>query len=345
MTRTTFLLLICSAVFGGCRKKDITGIDDHFFLRNGKADISVSVYSRIKASTFIILVHGGPGATALQYRSAPGIANLEEKMAVVYWDQRGGGNSRGNLTGDNISPEIIADDLKKLIILLRDRYGPGIGVYLMSHSWGGFPSALYLANEGARANVEGWINCAGVLDYPASYRQSAGMMIFEGNRNIKLGHHSNEWNEIVNYCSRIDSNTLGIQERKKINDFAFQIEKRGMISEMAPNTGDKNHFNEFMYHSPIDQVAAKVSGAMSNLWLALQSDNVSLMGRISDIKVPTLFIWGKYDFVVPSAQGIDAAPMIGTDDFKMYLFNFSGHNPFSQQPDAFVGLIEEFTEI
>jgi len=54
------------------------------------------LYGNFDSKTFIVLLHGGPGGNGLEYRSGKYAEMLEEQFAMVYWDQRGQGNSRGN---------------------------------------------------------------------------------------------------------------------------------------------------------------------------------------------------------------------------------------------------------
>jgi pimeloyl-ACP methyl ester carboxylesterase len=327
----------------GCKKTDNQGLDDYFFLRNAGADMPIHVKSDIKAKYFLVLIHGGPGGTAMQYRSAPGIMWLEKQHAVVYWDQRGSGASRGSFAPRALTPQQIADDLGKLVLLLKEKYGNSIGIYILSHSWGAFPVAKYLSVPANSKQVAGWINCDGAMDYPASYSQAVSMMLREGKIQVDNGYQKEAWNEIIHFCRQTDTFKLSISDKKQINDYAYQIESDKLIADYAPEYGNKEVFRSYFFFSNYDVTAAKISGKLSNLWLALQSEHASVLSDIPNITQPILFIWGKYDFVVPPMQAFEAFGMAQNKESLLYLFNHSGHSPFAQQPEIFEETVYSFT--
>ena len=87
------------------------------------------------AGDVIIVLHGGPGD---DYRSLLPLAgraagvSLADDHLLVYWDQRGTGQSRRH-DRDELSLATYARDLADLV----DHYSPDAPVSLLGHSWGG----------------------------------------------------------------------------------------------------------------------------------------------------------------------------------------------------------------
>jgi len=82
-----------------------------------------------------IFVHGGPGAWSGSFEKLKG-KNLEKKLAMVYYDQRGCGRS-GKSTTD-YSLERMVNDIEAV----REHYQAD-KIYLLSHSFGGILALNY----------------------------------------------------------------------------------------------------------------------------------------------------------------------------------------------------------
>ena len=72
--------------------------------------------------------------------------------------------------------------------------------------------------------------------------------------------------------------------------------------------------------------------------------NNSFTPELHIIKIPCLFLWGKYDFVVPSTLGHDAYNRVSSADKKIIIFEKSGHSPMLNQADEFVEAVSGFVE-
>ncbi|HSR34632.1 MAG TPA: hypothetical protein VLY63_29020, partial [Anaerolineae bacterium] len=81
--------------------------EDYFWVERNNARMPVWVRGNTASSTFIVFNHGGPGSTGTAesiFEVNPGngklghaspVQALESDYAVVYWDQRHSGMSRG----------------------------------------------------------------------------------------------------------------------------------------------------------------------------------------------------------------------------------------------------------
>lgn len=112
------------------------------------------------AGDVIIVLHGGPGddyryMLPLAERAA-GVSLVDEHL-LVYWDQRGTGQSRRH-DSDELSLEAYARDLADLI----DHYSPDAPVALLGHSWGGTYAALFMNEHPERVRAAALLEPGGL---------------------------------------------------------------------------------------------------------------------------------------------------------------------------------------
>ncbi|MCC5929132.1 MAG: alpha/beta fold hydrolase [Cyclobacteriaceae bacterium] len=105
----------------------------------------IRVCGNLREDKLIVILHGGPGASSIIYRTDYVKEIPEKRLAIAYWDQRYAGTSQGN--GGSHDIHAFSDDLKKVIYLLKSKYGQQLKVYLLAHSWGGFIAPLFLIEE------------------------------------------------------------------------------------------------------------------------------------------------------------------------------------------------------
>src|SRR5665811_702895 len=124
----SFILL-----FSGCQKEKITlseNVSEAFYVENAGASMRVLVEGNTTSNTFILIIHGGPGASSYFYDTKYISRNIGDKYAVVYWDQRNAGASQRTSNGGNLHLDQMVEDLKKVIEVLKFRYGQQISLFL-----------------------------------------------------------------------------------------------------------------------------------------------------------------------------------------------------------------------
>ena len=71
------------------------------------------------------------------------------------------------------------------------------------------------------------------------------------------------------------------------------------------------------------------------------SKNPQVFGdRLSEIKSPTLIVWGKQDAYLPVKQAYQAHSLIKNS--KLHVFDHSWHAPHKEHPEEFNRLVLEF---
>jgi pimeloyl-ACP methyl ester carboxylesterase len=327
--------------FLSCKKEAAqfsASADELFWLTNKGADMPVWVKGNTASKIIILFVHGGPGKGAYSY-SGFETDQLQKKYAVAYWDQRDAASAAGNSNYDKLTLDQMIDDLEKLVITLKYRYGNDCKIFLLGHSFGGLLGPGYLVKDDNQNNIRGWIEVDGAHDYPEVNVTSRQMLIDTGKSEIAKGNFVDQWTEIVQYCESHQPN-VSLDISYKINDYAHNAESYMPINHTT---------NPIDLTSPSSPVSYVI-----NLYHLYDTEKgkdfletlepVSYTSQLSKIKIPTLLIWGQYDFVVPQFSGTHALQLLGSSYKKMVLMPHSGHTPMNGDTDLFASTVINFVE-
>ncbi len=335
MRNILIVALLCLAC--SCQKEKFTKsgmANDHFFLQSNGANMPVYVRGNLNNEKIVILVHGGPGNSDLQYRvepngSEPKINKLEKEFAVVYYDQRGAGASQGN----NIDMDVInfKKDLKNLILLLKAKYGNNKKIYVMGHSWGGFVVPYFL--EEYQNMVNGWIQVDGAHNYSLNDSLTWRKLSSFGNTQIAANIRASEWQTIVNYCNLnnpLNNKIVG----RKLNRYA------GDVEAYIPDLPTGSTLAEKLKQLPKSgiPITSYVSNLVANTFITqtdFQAYSIPISENLFKINKPALLLWGKYDFICPSELMNDITSKISSTDVTSKIFNKSGHSPMVDEPELF----------
>lgn len=339
--RTLLLTLSVLAILTSCGSFD-TRQGDVIYLRNNGNDMPAYIYGNVSSGNFVLVLHGGPGGNGLEYRGGRYAEILEEKVAMIYWDQRGQGNSRGNKHGEELDIGLLNDDLDKLVLLLKNQYGQDINLFLFGHSWGGTYGTSYLMSETRQKQFAGWIEADGAHDIPKLNKEAIKAFISIGEDQIAKEKNTSEWQEIVDFAKGVDTTKhISDDDGGSINSYAYKAE--GLLDEVKEDAG--GGIRVTMWNSALDPVASNISGNYtSNKLTSNGIEEIALTDSLYKLKLPCLFLWGKYDFVVPPQLGIDGKALAGTPDKELVIYESSGHSPMNAEPEQFSSDILRFIE-
>lgn len=325
------ILSILALVSGGCQKESFTiagRAEDHFFLNSGNQHMPVTVAGNVDSKKFILILHGGPGGNSIDYRDQDIQELVENEFAVVYWDQRFAGNTQGN--GGNTDISAFRKDIQNLLTLLSAKYGENIDYYLFGHSWGGFLAPYFLVDGENQKKVKGWIQIGGAHNYRLNDSLTREMLLHYGNIELAAGNNPTDWNEIVDWCN--ENGFEGRENAGMLNGFAHRAE------------GLFDNITQPEYNVQIKQIlASAIFSGLSNGFASgiREIDNPTYTTPISDelvkLKLPTLLLWGKYDFVCPPELADDIERNIGSSDVTKIMYTTSGHSPMYNEPIKFWG--------
>ena len=334
-------ILLIIILIAGCKKDAVhlsTNANEIFWLSNAGADMPVWVKGNTASKIMILFLHGGPGDGSYRYAGYQ-TDQLWKNYSVAYWDQRDAGAAAGNSNYSNLTLNQMIDDLEKLVLVIKYRYGNDMEIFLMGHSFGGLLGSGFLVKDDNQINIRGWIEVDGAHDYPESNTLERQMLIDTGTSEIVKGNNVQQWTPIVNYCNSHPAN-LSLDVDLQTDIYAAQAE----------DYVDINHTS-----TPIDyfSVSSPISFGINLYYLNssaagrkfLQSlEPEAFTDQLYKITIPSLLIWGKYDFTVPPGSGVHALNNLGSAYKHLVIMTKSGHIPMNSEPDLFTQTVSEYIE-
>jgi pimeloyl-ACP methyl ester carboxylesterase len=332
MKKITGIILGAIILIISCQKEKFTtsGIaNDNFFLKVDGQSLPIKVAGNLDSKKMLIIVHGGPGGPALPYRTKYVRENIEKEFAIVYYDQRFAGASQGNGGIDDIS--IFRTDLKKVIQLIKKRYGSDHKIYLMGHSWGGFLTPYFLVDGNNQTLVNGWIQVDGASNYYKNDSLTREMLLSFATRELTVNRNITFWQPVKEYCIAHAHNE-SFDVAFQLNSYAGQAET--YLQEV--NKVKTPSISNAILSKNFDNLA--VTGFASNLYTSAllkkldhQTYNKNLTAYFQKLTLPTLLLWGRYDFVCPIGLQEDIKKYIGSTDVSVSVFEKSGHSPMNNE--------------
>lgn len=350
MKKTHFLYLVVLSflLLSGCQREsdDLSAINDHFYLQIEGANIPVQVEGNLASKVLVVMLHGGPGGDAVSYNDGLKTFSdaLEAEFAMVYYDQRGSGSSSGRYRRrEFLTVNQHVKDLELLVNTLKDRFGDDNKVVLMGHSWGGTLGTAYLLEFGLEETVDGWIEVDGAHNFNGTPEiQEAFRTI--GQTMIANNMSSNFWSEVISFTETMNEDNG--EDISQLNTYGYEAEQTlgsdGFLS--GENTADD--FRRMKYFSKYNQQAVNSNLFFTSSGFGMFNEviNIDYTDRLNEIELPTLLLWGRYDFVVPPALGEQALQELGTpaDQKSLIIFENSGHSPMVNEPKLFTETVIEW---
>jgi pimeloyl-ACP methyl ester carboxylesterase len=334
-----FCLLL---LFTGCQKESIltsTNASEVFYVENEGASMRVDVQGNTASSIFILIIHGGPGVSSYFYNTKYISTHLGDKYAMVYWDQRNAGASQGTINGKDLHLGVMVEDLKKVIEVLKFRYGQDISLFLIAHSFGGLIAADFVTTPGYQQLIKGFVDVDGSHNYPLNDTLTRQMLLSYGQREISLNRKESKWRPIVDYCLAHAGNFS--------EDESMQLEKYAGDAENLVDSVNKVNIVSFILKYSITDVYP-LTAILSNLLYSEDSNfNKELAvtqfsSSLNKVTVPVLVLWGKYDFTCPLLLGQDFYNRIHSTDKRFVISPVSGHDLILQDKKLFCDEVSEF---
>jgi pimeloyl-ACP methyl ester carboxylesterase len=328
----------------GCQKEKITFSDnasDVFYVENEGAAMRVLVQGNTSSKTFILVIHGGPGAGAFFYDTKYVTKKIESNYALVYWDQRNAGASQGANNGGNLHLNVMVNDLKKVITVLKFRYGQDMSLFLLGHSFGGMIAADFVTSSDNQNMIKGLINVDGSHNYPLNDTLTREKLLSVGQYEVSQNRNIDKWTPIINYCETHKGN-FSFEESQQLETYSADAE---------------NYIDSIKHINIVSQVLRymisdryPLTAMLTNLIYSEDSNfNKELAvtqfsSSLSKVTIPVLLLWGKYDFTCPVALGEDFFNRISSTDKSMVISSKSGHYMILQDKDFFCNEINAFVQ-
>ena len=359
------LILLAFLSVYSCEKFDkSTHADTFFHVKINGTELPVWVKGNTASEKFIIYINGGPGLTSLDVARADMFdwsKGLEEKFAMVYYDQRGCGNAQGNFEDHpkvDEGPDQSAafestltiyqcvKDLDAIISVLNHKYD-NPEIFLMGHSFGSFIGTNFLLTDNLEDKISGWISIDGAynFDYAISWQYRRIFLINIANEEIAAGRNVKHWSEALNWAN-VNPEITTDSQKQQWSEFIGQPGGIIIPEELA-NISVKDYLN-IGFTSSYNIFPAYLSKNLQivNEKLNAGAEGMNLISAVSAIKLPTLFLWGKYDDLIVPEEGMDVFNNFGTPatEKEFILFEKSSHEPYISAPDKFQTDIINFVE-
>jgi pimeloyl-ACP methyl ester carboxylesterase len=303
-----------------------------FNVRINNAEIPVRVKGNTLNQKIIIYVNGGPGLTALDdaQLDRSNFGQIESNYAIAYYDQRGTGNSQGTIKEGELTLSQYSKDLDAIISVVKAQFQDP-KIFVMGHSFGGLISANYLLDTARTNTIDGWINMDGTMATSENtiwqYRHT--FLVNIANEEIASGNNVSHWQDALNWATNNPEITT---EQQKMEWRNFIGAPGGIIIPSENSEIKAGESLGLIFNSSYNPFPAFWSRnqKITNEALLDNAKNINLLPILSNLKLPCLFLWGRYDDVIPPELGQEALNEMGTPEVDKYieLYYNSAHQPF-----------------
>lgn len=336
-TRVFIILIATLSLFSCSKDANLSNLEETLIVRHKNADMPAYIFGNGTEKIFLITLHGGPGDLGLGFRSTMFKEQIESEYAVVYFDQRGSGMSQGSYDENGINIDIMAEDVLALVQVIKKNYGDDSRFFMLGHSWGGTLGTATLLKD--QDEFLGWIELDGAHNPSGIYFEYLTTFERVADEQIALGNSIEYWESVKELVYEVDRNSYSDDDFYKLNGESFdaerELESAGFINE--PNN-DADLIFEYDIFAAIWNI-----GIIQSIFIDQGLfESVDYTPRLSEITIPSLFLWGKYDMVVPPIYGQQAFDSIGSTIKELVIFENSGHSPLASEPDLFAETVLRF---
>ncbi len=340
--KSILISLIALIPLLSCQKEIITlgtEVSETFYVENAGASMRVLVEGNTSGKVFLVFVHGGPGAGSFIYETDYIREHIENQYAMVYWDQRNAGASQGSSNVKNLTLGQMTDDLKKVLQVIKARYGQDCSLFLLGHSFGGLLTSSFMTTGNNQTMVKGWIFADGSHNYPLNDTLTRQMLLTCGEQQILLNRNRPEWEEIVSYCNAHTGN-FSYEESEQLGAYASEAET---YFDQVPEVNIFNIIrkNAIRYDWPLTSILVNYFYSKESS-LNREISGTEFSSLLYKVTVPVLVMYGQYDFICPKALGEDFYNRIGSSDKRMVISSVSGHTIMIQDQVLFCNEVNNF---
>ncbi len=260
-----------------------------------------------RKGTPLVVVNGGPGAPHDYMLHTTAWRRLAKHRPVVFYDQRGTGRS------GPLKPEqscTLADQVNDLDAL-RAHLGAE-RMDLLGHSWGGFLAMAYAARHPERvAHLVLMGSAAPKFEDPPPF------LVRDFFPEVA-----------ARMQARMDAKAAGkqideaAQTRDRVSTMFYSPETRDVFLAKLSLSGSRRSRRE-----------------VQNLLLA-DAKQFDLEPEIRRFQIPALVLNGRFDVLTTPAAAHRIQQAIPGS--RLVIFERSGHNPFIEEPEEFVRVMEQF---
>ncbi len=286
---------------------EIAGLKKGFIdVKNGKL-----YYEEEGRGIPLVLINGGPGGTHHCFH--PHFSQLKNIARVIYYDQRGTGNSSTDDTGKTYTIKQAVEDLESLRKALKiERWA------VLGWSYGGLLAQCY------------------ALTYP---EHVTGLILISsayGHTNAKL--KPGREHMFISQAERDAIRKIYHEESADALTLAQAVYNAHLAGDWKRQCYYKPRAEQFIRMALYEWKPAPGFRAL----ICAEDDKINLDGKFNDFEVPTLLMEAKWDLTWDTDK---AAFMRKSHPHAQFdLFEKSGHAIFTDEPKKFFAVLSKFLE-
>lgn len=361
---STLLWGCIALLLTGCyRNAPLLTEGEMLFVQHKGASMPLLVRGNPNSSVVLLMVHGGAGGNAVSH--IEDFMNIiEQEYRVAYWDQRHSGSSQGNFDAEDLTIDLMAEDMQMAIRILKQKYGEETQVFAVGHSWGVILGTYYLISQENELTGAIFSNGAHSSEHETSarmdyIREFAQEMIDKGLSmpnaiNTEMGEFTTldqviEWTNandpIENYPQLRTQYALVGAVKGYVDDTYIQ-------DEIDIDAGiPQSDITFFSHHN---MLAGQVNQGRTNALLNNTSPGkensiqefYDFTPEMADITLPISLIFGRYDDIIGPEVAEDYYEVVGTPeaDKELHFLENSGHSGLFRENRLFSQLVLDFVE-
>ncbi|MGA0555955.1 alpha/beta fold hydrolase [Larkinella sp. VNQ87] len=325
-----YLLFLFALTLVSCEKDDPGTTDRTLFLRHKGADMPIWVRGNLASNKLVLFLHGGPGDCAMCYRHY--LKNLENDVAVAYWDQRIAGSSSGKVDVKTLTYQQFGEDAYYVVKLLKEQY-PNAQIYLLAHSFGVELAWQFLTTHDNQKLVSGLMAVNGTFSTYRWLVQMREWVLREARQQNKpdiekyVEAHpvtrenlaTYEWPELYKRMLDLGGNPVSIYDDKAfVINYLFASPNTALAQFSHPKAYTEYGDYEIQRYEKSDQ--------------------------LKTVRIPVALFWGQKDGVVPIEIGYETRELLVNAPKSFVTFEESYHEPFISETDRFVAEVLKFVK-
>jgi pimeloyl-ACP methyl ester carboxylesterase len=253
----------------------------------------------------LLLMHGGPGLDHTTLRS---LQPLADEFTLIFYDHRCNGRSEGaevsSMTFENLTAD--AEALRQTLGF--DKWA------VLGHSFGGHVALEYALRYPSSLSHLGLMNTGGDQWW---VNQNAPEILAKRGYSAGAVQAARRF-----YNGQLTPNEFVPTLMKFMGAYFYHINLLGMVFELLFGPRAKNRPEPLIFG-----YTQLLKG-----W--------TIMDRLSEIKVPTLVLAGRYDFLFPPEHQAILADRLPNAQLK--IIECAGHNPHMEQPVEVIKILKRF---
>lgn len=298
--------------------------ENSFWVERNDAVMPVWVRGNIESGVFVIFNHGGPGSSGTLesiIEANPGDGQLgqespfkilEEDYAVVYWDQRHSGLSKGDVDPNDSQPDDFGLDLAAVVDAISERHDPD-RLFLVGQSWGHFVALNYLTSLDSwpsnQAMIDGYIGYKGNHEQGMAYEVAREALVAHAESSIEVGTDVEYWQGVVDFyqarpvLAEVSDYWTHYMYLDEVMGGSISVPDRISASVRASFLSPFNGFTYYSNNRATNQAEE---------FMELVVTDRSIRTTIDRLSVPTLLVYGRGDLIAPVEVGESIYREIGT---------------------------------